>query len=283
MSSYREATRTQYLGNSNNKAIFAGAIDPDFRMAHNNPQGGYLNAILMDAVLQRAPGHRAVAFNAFFFKLSVVGPCIVELEELKTSKNGYCVSQVALKQLSTPTPLNTIDTYDPSAYITKLHTIITTTSRPDGFSFAPLENMQPIALDFNKMQPSKFGLTGGPNTLKIYENLDNQNKGEVWHAFEWPNGEPIDAKSIACFADISTVPRPFVHKDMMYAMRASLQFEVKYRVPPPKPTQRVLLKIVMENIVDGIMDADGWLFDQDGYLLGTARHHIALTEKKPSL
>ncbi|KAG2219567.1 hypothetical protein INT45_013226 [Circinella minor] len=242
---------------------------------------GYLNGIMMDAVFQHTPGQRMVAFNAFFFKLSVVGPCLIELVNLKTSNTGYCVFQVALKQLSTPAPFTTLDAYNPSAYVTKLHTIITTTSRPDGFSFAPLIENDPGLPNFNtQMKPSKMiSLAGGVKTLKIFENLDQQQKGELWHAFEWPNGEPIDAKSIGCFADIATIPRPFIQKGVEYA-RASLQFEVTYRVPPSKPTQRVFLKITMRNIVDGIMDADGWLYDQDGYLLGTARHHISLMEKR---
>ena len=227
---------------------------------------------MMDAIFRHIPGQRIVALNAFFFKLSVPGPCIIELEKLKTSETGYCVSQVALKQLSTPAPFTTLDAYDPSAYVTKLHSVITTTSKPDGFSFAPLINNDPALPNLdNQMKPSKgISLTGGPDTLRIYENLDQEQKGEVWHAFEWPNGEPIDAKSISCFADIATIPRPFIKKDVKFK-RASLQFEVAYHVPPTKPTQRVFLRIAMGNIVNGIMDADGWLYDQDGYLLATAR------------
>ncbi|KAI9495546.1 hypothetical protein BDB00DRAFT_786343 [Zychaea mexicana] len=237
----------------------------------------------MDAALQRAPGHRVVVFNAFFFKLSLVGPCIVELEELKTSERGYRVSQVTLKQLPTPAPLDepSPSAYDPSAYITKLHIIITTTNKQDGFKFAPLDYKQTPPV-FDGMKLSKFGLAGGPDVLRIYENQEHGDKGELWHAFEWPNDrEPIDAKSIACFADIATSPRPFITKEMMHAIRASLQFEIAFHRPPTNPTKRVLVKFLMKNIIDGIMNADAWLYDQDGYLLATARHHIAFSEKKP--
>ncbi|KAI8148655.1 hypothetical protein BJV82DRAFT_592848 [Fennellomyces sp. T-0311] len=281
MPDFQKSTQTHYLGKHGRKTIYVGNVDSEFLAYHGHPQGSYVAAILVDAILQFASSHRVVALNAFFFKPSVPGPCVVELEELKTSDRGYCVTQAVLKQLRTPAPLTTIAEYDPALYIAKLHTVITTTKKEGGYTYIGIDN-QPSAPAFDSMKASPIHIMrGGDKVLAMYENLDYSNTGEVLNAFEWPSGESIDAKSLVCFGDISSVPKPLArNEDIIHMPRLTLQFEISFREPPTKPVKRVLAKVIMSDIIGSNLDADGWLFDQDGYLLATARHHITFADDK---
>lgn len=40
----------------------------------------------------------AVAMNCFFTTKTTIGACVVEVEDIKKSSKGYCLSRVLLKQ-----------------------------------------------------------------------------------------------------------------------------------------------------------------------------------------
>ncbi|KAI8148656.1 hypothetical protein BJV82DRAFT_592855 [Fennellomyces sp. T-0311] len=277
MSNFREASHVHYIGRYRTKFIFVGNVESDFCMLYQNPQGSYLNAMLIDATLQHLPHHHITAFNSFYLTWSTIGTCVIELEMIKSSQEGYSVAQAVLKQLPNPTNLATIETYNPSTYISKLHMLITTTNKTDGFTSAPFNN-QPSPPIFSNMERSQVGLAGGHKLLKAYENVKHSGTGEVWHAFEWTNGDTIDAKSIACFADINAHPEPYVSR-LRHTVFASLRFEFAFFPPPQNPTQRLLIKDMVRNVLNGLLTIDMWIFDQDEYLLATAVHFVVVSPR----
>ncbi|KAI9484597.1 hypothetical protein BDB00DRAFT_854578 [Zychaea mexicana] len=246
----------------------------------------------MDAILRYTPDRRIVAVNSFFFKPGNAGPCIVEVKELKSSERNFCVAQVVLKQHQQPQQqlLSSIDDYNPSLYTAKLHTIITTASSSyDSASFHIMNNDPASPVFDNNMQPSPIMelFLRASDVITIYENHERSYEGEVWHALEWPHTSDgqqlIDIKSLACFADLLNITKPYAqHNELVRLPRMTLQMEIKFRPLPVNPIQRVLAKVIMSDLIDGFINGDVWLFDQNGYLLANVRHQMAVETAQPA-
>ena len=85
-------------------------------------------SIITDAVLRHfSDKHQKdpIAMNGFFLHKSEIGPCVIAIQDLKTSKKGYCLVKASMLQ-----PINDkslvlthVDQFDPEQYKEKVHVI----------------------------------------------------------------------------------------------------------------------------------------------------------------
>ncbi|KAI8388352.1 thioesterase-like superfamily-domain-containing protein [Radiomyces spectabilis] len=290
---FDRATQTTYLGETpNGITCFKGTASLDWAIGEV-PNVSYVVALMTDSVLQhfsqRYQKH-TVALNCFFFRKTLAAPFIIEIEPLKMSSKGYCVVKVSLKQSKDPrssTVPSSIDQYDPTIYVEKVHGIFTMGNMDNEqgvthFHDAPKaptkDTMVPYKYVFmGEFLTSKLDMSTAPRqpdgslaTPKSAEILPG--KPEVSHSMQFSDGRPIDFKSMPYWCDMFITPPALLGPNILGGpvWCPTMQLEVQFkRVPSGK---EILGHYKAPHIINGRFDLDGEVFDSEGNLLALTRH-----------
>ncbi|KAI9270712.1 thioesterase-like superfamily-domain-containing protein [Phascolomyces articulosus] len=273
------------------------------------PLGGYLTSAMLKAAIHCYPERTPAALTSWILRVSRSGLCIIEVKDLKISKQTFSTVTVTLQQpkeqnksnekLSSNYPIR-INEYNPEEYQENCHAIITLTGpnhveqgptiiHPNARSPPNLDYMEPV--DVFPKDEQRFIILQDMTQLKGGESL-----AECHHAFEFLDNRPIDAFAVTFFADLYRYPLhmlPEKQDQVGYetTWKPTLQYEIQFKNPIPPNTTQVLATFWIPHLISGRFDMDGELYTPNGKLLATTRHHgiviprntrQGLTAKKPT-
>ncbi|KAI9322787.1 hypothetical protein BX666DRAFT_659210 [Dichotomocladium elegans] len=200
-----------------------------------------------------------VVLNVFFLKSPAIGPCVLRVADIKKGGRGYWVVRVTLLQK-----------LKGDVEEEKVHAIVTMGAREDHVSFAvPRNTYVPPPPSLAMMRPAPEVSFKDKSILRA-ECAFDRDQVHVLHALRWGDGRPIDVKSLPCFADVLAVP-PWMPRDAIFAKRLTLQLEVQFFDVPREGLDHVLTRILVADSKEGHGGGDGWLYDDKGNLLASAR------------
>ncbi|KAI8060665.1 thioesterase-like superfamily-domain-containing protein [Gilbertella persicaria] len=236
-------------------------------------------AIILDSVIQHfADKYQIdpVALNCFFFNKTIPGHLILEIDELKMSKKGYCIVRCILKQRKDLQPLVDLATYNPSEWQDKVQGI---------FTMGNMDNEQGVTYYYKAPQPPN------PDTLKPYRYMfmseylttgfdlstmpksdTEPGKPEVMQKIGFNDGRPIDYKSIPYWCDMFTTPPTLLGPSVLGGpvWCPTMQLEVQFKRKPVG--KEVFGHYVANHIINGRFDITGELWTEQGDILALTRH-----------
>ncbi|KAI8374848.1 thioesterase-like superfamily-domain-containing protein [Blakeslea trispora] len=284
MYNFDEATTTQYLGKTNAGGfIFKGAASDKWSIGNVPNVSGYVIAVMLDAVIQHfSAKHQTdpVSLNCFFFSKTLPGHLILEIDELKMSKKGYCVVRCVLKQKVDLKPLDSTSTYNPSEWKDKVHGIFTmgNINSEQGVThfYKPIE---PPSV--NTLTPYKYKFMG--EFLDASFDMNNvptdsavPGKPEVSQLIGFNDERPIDFKSIPYWCDMFIPPPmllgPAVLNGQVWC--PTMQLEVQFKQRPSG--LKVLAHYIANQIINGRFDVTGEIWSEAGDILALTRHQCLI-------
>ncbi|KAG0171304.1 hypothetical protein DFQ28_010787 [Apophysomyces sp. BC1034] len=286
MYAFDKATNTKYLGKTTSgRAVYVGRTDKTWAVGEAS-SGGYVLSVMMDSMLQHyAERHQQhpIALNAFFLRKTSPGPVVIEIEDIKTSRKGYCLSRTMLKQPKDgQTVLRTLEEYDPAAYVENVYSVTTMGDMHSEKGATHLHKpwQPPREEDLEDFQYDFMGehVIAKINTRNLPVPLvgDDQTPGraEHDHIIEFRDGRPVDFKSIPYWSDMLISPPANlgtnVHGGRIWC--ATMQLEIQFKAIPSG--NKVPSSFISSHLVNSRCDLDGALFDQDGKLLALTRHQV---------
>jgi hypothetical protein len=216
-----------------------------------------------------------VALNCFFFKKTLPGHHVIEIEELKMSKKGYCVVRACIKQQQDLKPLNSINDYNPQDWTTTVHGLftmgnmdneegVTYFTRPA--TFPNEEHLEPFQYNFmGQFLESKL------DTRVFPPSDEKEGIPEETHTMKFSDGRPVDFKSIPYWCDMFITP-PFLLGPKILGGPVwcpTMQLEVQFK---KKPTgHEIKAHFLARHIINGRFDVDGEVYNEQNELLALTR------------
>jgi hypothetical protein len=216
-----------------------------------------------------------VALNCFFFNKTLPGNLILEIDELKMSKKGYCVIRCILKQRNDLAALTDITTYNPSEWSDKVQCI---------FTMGNMDNEQgptyfyknPTPPSQEHMEPYHYMFMGDfvncTFDMRSFPKSDTEpGLPEVNQTMAFSDGRPIDFKSIPYWCDMFITPPTLLGPAVLNGpvWCPTMQLEVQFK---RKPTgHQILGHCVAPHIINGRFDITGEIYNQQGEILALTR------------
>ncbi|KAI8072890.1 thioesterase-like superfamily-domain-containing protein [Gongronella butleri] len=281
---FDKGTHVVYLGKSSwGTHIFAGEVSKRFALG-NAPLGGYTSSIALAAVLEHFTGKRQqdpVAMNTFFLRKTEFAPVIVEVQDLKMSRRGYCTSQVTLKQCeSAHSMLQRLEDYDAQQYVSKVMAVVTMGNMDDEKGITNYHKLPPCpALD-----TSRVFVEGDHDLVEVGKVcLDAQciRKGaldalppEIHEIIAFQDGRQMDAKAMAFFCDMLISPPNQLGERVFGGPLwcPTMQMEIVFKRRFTAKDIQLAASYFTHAVRDNRFDIDGWLWTMDGELVATTRH-----------
>lgn len=241
---------------------------------------------MFDAVLQHYSQRYQVdpiALNAFFLRKSELGAVIVEIEDLKVNRKGYCVSKAAIKQTKTvaKSRLQHLEDYHPEDYVEKVVGIFTmgNMDQEKGLSSDHHANI-PVRPDQRVLTPYQFDNLNDLIYIKVDPNFIPDPKEskpmEMHQIIEFRDQRPIDFKSMPFWCDMLVPPPnnlgPTVLNGKLWC--ATMQLEVQFKQKCPSGLTKVGASFITNTLKNSRFDLDGWIWDCSGNLLATTRYEL---------
>ncbi|KAI8638295.1 thioesterase-like superfamily-domain-containing protein [Parasitella parasitica] len=273
------ASNTLFLGKSNRDTfIFTGVASNKWSIG-DVPNGGYVMAIIIDSVIKHfAEKHQTdpVALNCFFFNKTIPGNLIIEIDELKMSKKGYCLVRAILKQRKDLQPLTSLDSYDPSQWQDKVQGIFTMGNMdneqgPTHFYKNPSPPSDQHLEPYNYVFMGEFLET--TFDMRSFPKSDTEaGKPEVTQTMGFKDGRPIDFKSIPYWCDMFLTPATLLGPAILDGpvWCPTMQLEVQFKRKPSG--KRIRGHYVAPHIINGRFDISGEVWDEKGEILAITRH-----------
>lgn len=236
-------------------------------------------AIIIDSVLRYFSDKYQtdpVALNCFFFSKTIPGHLIIEIDELKMSRKGYCVVRAILKQRKDLQALTDLDTYDRSQWTDKVQGIFTMGNMDNEEGVTHYyknptppsdEHLKPYDYIFmGEFLNSKF------DTRSFPTDDTTPGKPEVTQTMGFKDGRPIDFKSIPYWCDMFITPPTLLGPAVLDGpiWCPTMQLEVQFK---RKPTGKTILgHYVAPHIINGRFDITGEIWNEQGEILALTRH-----------
>ncbi|KAI8639972.1 thioesterase-like superfamily-domain-containing protein [Parasitella parasitica] len=283
ISAFDVATDTSFLGKSNsNTFIFTGFASKKWCIG-DVPNGGYVLAIIIDSVIRHFDESfqiDPVALNCFFFKKTIPGHLIVEIEELKMSKKGYCVVRAILKQRVDLQPLTSLENYDPSQWQDKVQGIFTMGNMdnekgPTHFYKNPLQPSTEHLEPYNYVFMGEF-LNTTIDKSKFPKSDIEAGSPEVIHTMEFKDSRPIDFKSIPYWCDMFNPPPTLLGPAILNGpvWCPTMQLEIQFKRKPSG--KRITGRYISPHIINGRFDMSGEIWNEQGEILAITRHQCLI-------
>ncbi|KAL0092464.1 thioesterase-like superfamily-domain-containing protein [Phycomyces blakesleeanus] len=285
ISAFDKGTNTQFIGKSASGALYyVGHASLQWSIGQV-PNVSYVVSIMLDSVLQRYEKlyqKHPISLNCFFLRKTIPGPILIEIEDIKMSGKGYCLSRAVLKQLNNfddPMPTN-IDEYDPAMFNDKIQGVFTMGNMLNEQGVTVLHKpLTPPSRE--NLEPFKYIFMGDMVNSKIDHSMlpksDNdgvQTPGtpEHHHLISFSDNRSVDFKSIPYWCDMFITPAANLGTDVWGGSIwcATMQMEIQFkRIPTGK---EVLCSFITPHIMNSRLDLDGGIWDEDNNLLAVTRH-----------
>ncbi|KAI8969204.1 thioesterase-like superfamily-domain-containing protein [Mycotypha africana] len=283
LSHFDQATKTELLGKTDTESIIFTGIASNQWCIGDVPHVSYIASIVTDSVLQHFSDNYQkdlVALNCFYFSKTIPGPLIVEIEELKMSKKGYCVVRALLKQKKDLTPLRDIKAYKSAEWLVKLHCIFTI-GNMDSEKGVTSFYRNPIAPSKEYIEPYHYAFMGEFLKTTIdattFPRNDKQpGKPEIIQTVEFSDGRNIDFKSIPYLCDMFVTPPSLLGPSVLGGLVwcPTMQLEVQFKKRPTG--KEVLAHFVAPHIINGRFDIDGEIWNENNEIVATTRHQCLI-------
>ncbi|KAI9252913.1 thioesterase-like superfamily-domain-containing protein [Phascolomyces articulosus] len=281
---FDKATDTYYVGTTSyGVALYNGAADPDWCIG-DVPHGGGILSIITDSVLRHfSDKHQKdpVAMNGFFLHKSEVGPCVIAIQDLKTSRKGYCLVKASLLQpiKDKSYVLASADQFDPEQYKEKVHVIFTmgNMDTEEGVTYFH-EPYQPPNRDV--MEPYNFVFMSEfvESRLDLTGSAEGETPGrpEFNQSIKFKDGRETDFKAIPYWCDMFIPPPVMLGQGVIDGpcWCPTMQLEVQFKRRPK--AKEVLCTIASPHIINSRFDASGGVWDLEGNLIAITRHQCLI-------
>ncbi|KAI8338474.1 thioesterase-like superfamily-domain-containing protein [Chlamydoabsidia padenii] len=279
---FDRGTNTVYLGQTKEGSyIYSGQAYKEFAIGEV-PNGGYVLSVLFDAVLRLYSERYQVdpiALNAFFLRKTEIKGVVIEIQDVKKTGKGYCVTKAVLKQHKTNAgQIHTLTDYHPQDYVDKVLGIFTmgNMNNEQGVSATHDDRPQPP----NEQDLREFDFTFMRDLVEMTaDSQPDPNQVlpmEVHQTSRFKDQRPIDAKSMPFWCDMFLSPPnmlgPQVFGENNRLWCATMQMEIQFKQKCPVGLQKVLSSFVTHTLKNSRFDIDGWIWDEQGELLATTRH-----------
>ncbi|KAI7847771.1 thioesterase-like superfamily-domain-containing protein [Circinella umbellata] len=278
-SEFDEATNTVCIGNTESgTTLYAGNASKKWCIG-DVPHGGYVIALVTDAALRHFSNkhqHDPVALNCFYMHKTSVGPFVISIKTLKSSKKGYCLVQASLLQKENEPTLTSADQFHSEGYKEKVHVIFTmgNLDSEEGVNFMhePYQAPNKSAMTpFNHVYMGDF-IGGYVDRSTMGKDYLSMGKPEFHQALHFKDGRDIDFKCIPYFCDFFVTPPMLLGWDYLGGpvWCPTMQLEVLFKRRPTG--KEVLTSIVAPHIINGRFDCSGGIWDSEGNLFALTRH-----------
>ncbi|ORX59534.1 hypothetical protein DM01DRAFT_1333000 [Hesseltinella vesiculosa] len=282
------ATQVTYLGTTDHGTfLYAGEASKIFAVG-NISNGGYTVSIALEAVLQRYAGRSQVdpiALNAFFLRKTLLTPVVIEVEDLKLSRMGYCLCKASLKQRADAkvgdARLTRLEDYDPKDYLDKVVSVVTMGNIANEKGVTHFHKLPSShALDKTRVyqsDPNNFlpGVTRiSLDTACHRASSSTARDPELHQVVEFVDQRPMDAKSLPFWCDMFSTP-PSQLGTSTWGGRlwgATMQMEVQFKRRLTPDDKQLAVSVTTHTIANSRFDIDGFVWDKQGQLICTTRH-----------
>ncbi|KAF7728132.1 hypothetical protein EC973_006647 [Apophysomyces ossiformis] len=285
---FDKATNTKYLGKlPNGRSVYVGYTDKTWNVGEAS-SGGYVLSVMMDSILRHYANRyqkHPIAMNAFFLRKTTFGPVVLEIEDIKVSRKGYCLSRTMLKQpKDLKTVIDSLEAYVPEDYVENVYSVTTmgNMEQEEGPThlhkpwLAPAER-ELEDFDFlfmNEHVKAKINKHNLPVPLDADRGEEMPGKPEHDHVISFRDGRSVDFKSIPYWSDMLISPVSNLGRTVLDGDRwfATMQLELQFKAIPTG--NKILCSFMSSHLVNGRFDLDGALFDPQGNLLALTRHQV---------
>ncbi len=248
--------------------LFQGTISGHWSI-DGNPNGGYLMAILLNAMMKRKNNLAGFIFQVHFFSRCIPGSCSVAVESLTGSRQFDCMQAKivqngkerirAIGTLANEKVNSQDHWYERTAPIVTCWEDCEMVPAMPGFT---LYRHMDVALE-----PGCAGWINGDKSAR------SESKG--WIKFKQERA--FDMPSLLLFAD--SFPPPIIASQGNIGWVPTLSFSVNVRRPP----ESHLLKCAFRTrfVSNGFLEEDGELWDENGELVAISRQIAQL--KRPDV
>ncbi|KAI7846721.1 thioesterase-like superfamily-domain-containing protein [Circinella umbellata] len=272
---FDKATDTNYIGTTSyGVTLYTGATDQEWSIGEA-PHGGAILATITDSVLRHfSDKHQKdpVAMNGFFLHKSEIGPCVIAIEDLKTSKKGYCLDKSFI--------LTHVDQFDPEQYKEKVHVIFTMGNMDTEEGVTHFHDAYQ-APDRKAMEENEVFFMGDYVEGLMDRTIVPQEEGKpgipvVNQSIKFKDGRVTDFKAIPYWCDLFIPPPVMLGSEIMGGpcWCPTMQLEVQFKRRPN--TDEVLTSITSPHIINSRFDASGGVWDLNGKLLAITRHQCLI-------
>lgn len=240
----------------------------DWNTGNNTPNGGYILALLLQAVLAESAHPDALSVAVTYFRPSLPGPAEVAVRSLRVGRRVSSYDAV-LTQDGKEVAHAVISTHDWNAASGRTHTPHAAPSVPKPEECVDLgeripAGMVPILDRYDYRAPTVPGwLDGKPSGVT---------EGLCW--IRTKDERPIDALLAGAMVDAF----PPVTVELGTMASATIQLTVHFRSRPPEGSAWALGHVLTRHVIDGYHDEDVELWAVDGRLIAQSRQLAILSE-----
>ena len=259
-----DAVASEPLGDGRHRV----QVTADWDTANQTPNGGYILALLLHAVLQESKHPDALTIAITYFRPAVAGPADIAVREVRVGRRVSTYDAV-LTQGGKEVAHAVVSTHDWDAAGTFEHTphAVPDVPRPedcaDVSALVPA-GIVPILDRYSYRAPSVPGwLTGAPSG--VTESL-------CW--IRAADERPVDALLAGAMTDAF----PPVTAEIGHLASATIQLTVHFRRRPEPGTVWALGHVVTRHVVAGYHDEDVELWDEQGRLIAQSRQLAILAD-----
>ncbi|KAI8137317.1 thioesterase-like superfamily-domain-containing protein [Fennellomyces sp. T-0311] len=280
---FDRATNTACVGTKDGLTLYTGSAIQEWCIGDVPHVRSYILAIITDAVLRHfEEKHQKdpIAMNGFFLHKSEVAPTVVAIQDLKTSRKGYCLVKAMLFQPKDKTTvLTSADDFDPELYKEKVH-VIFTMGNMDGEEGVTHFHEPYQAPDRSIMEPYEYFFMGDYVEALLQKVVTDDESGRGAPVFnqsiKFKDGRDTDFKAIPYWCDMF-IPPPVMLGEETLGGRVwcpTMQLEVQFKRRPA--CKEVISSIVAPHIINNRFDASGGIWDLDGNLIALTRHQCLI-------
>lgn len=234
-------------------------------------------AMIIDSVIQLfSERHQTdpIALNCFFFKKTLAGNVLIEIEELKMSNKGYCIVRAVLKQTQDLKCLENIESYDPSEWFDKVQGIFTMGNMETEQGVTRFyKNTLPFVDD---LKPHQYVFMSDFVNARFDERILPNNKDDVGtpeltQVMGFKDGRSIDFKSIPYWCDMLITPPSLLGDSVLGGpvWCPTMQLEVQFKKRPSG--QNITAHFITKHIINGRFDIDGEIWNDQGEIVAITR------------
>lgn len=213
-----------------------------------------------------------VALNCFFFNKTLAGNLVIEIEELKMSKKGYCIVRAVLKQTKDLSALEDMSAYDPSEWTDKVQAVFTMGNMDSEEGITHLYKSPAPSSDLvERLEPFKYTFMSDFVDSKFETSSFKDATPEYTQMMNFKDQRITDFKSIPYWCDM-ILPPPHLLGEETFGGPVwcpTMQLEVQFK---RKPTgQKIVAHFITKHIINNRFDIDGEIWNDNGDILATTR------------
>ncbi|MDN5745623.1 MAG: thioesterase family protein [Nocardioidaceae bacterium] len=243
-------------------------MSAQWNTANQTPNGGYILALLLQAVLAESRHPDALTLAVTYFRPSLPGPAEITVRELRSGRRVSSYDAV-LRQGEKEVAHAVISTHDWNAVSGRTHTPHAAPDAPPPEKCLDLGEQFPVGLvpildRYDYRAPTVPGwLEGKPSGIT---------EGLCW--IRSKDQRPLD--TLLAGAMVDAFPPVIVELGTMAS--ATIQLTVHFRARPATDTSWALGHVVTRHLIDGYHDETVELWGTDGRLIAQSHQLAILTE-----